>query len=118
MVSAGWAASFLVFPSLPQNNDLNLLYEESKLAWTKRRGAWKVHGRKLLLGYEYRLAIKLGTATSKNKGMADAFQRICIDLRSKKSVGLYGWHEVPPPHRPWVWVDDVAEASAALGIAF
>ncbi len=117
MVSAGWAASFMVYPSLPQNDDLNLLYEESKLAWTKKRGAWKVHGRKLLLGYEYRLAIKLGTATSKTKGMAAAFQRICIDLRSTTSVGLYGWHAVPPPHRLWVWADDAAEASVALGIA-
>jgi hypothetical protein len=25
MVDAGWGAQFLIYPSLPQNNDLNLL---------------------------------------------------------------------------------------------
>lgn len=116
MVAAGWAASFLVFPSLPQDDDLNLLYEEATTAWKDKRGAWKIHGAKLLLGYEYRLAIKLGTAKTAAKGMAAAFQRLCIDLRSMKSVGLFGWHAVPPPHRLWVWADDAAAASAALGI--
>lgn len=117
MIASGWAAPFMIYPSLPQNSDLDLLYEESKAAWTKKRGAWAVHGRKLLLGYEYRLAIKLGTAPSKAKGMAAAFQRICIDLRNKTSVGLDQWHAIPPPHRLWVWADDATEASAALGIA-
>ena len=117
MVASGWAAPFMVYPSLPQNFDLNLLYEESKAAWKDKRGAWAVHGRKLLLGYEYRLCIKLGTAPTRAKGMAAAFQRICIDLRNNKSVGLHGWHSVPPPHRLWVWADDAVEASAALGIA-
>jgi hypothetical protein len=70
MVANGWAAQFLVFPALPQNDDLNLLHDEAKDAWTRRRGAWRRHGRKLLLGYEYRLCIKLGTATSRAKGMA------------------------------------------------
>lgn len=116
MIAAGWGAPFMVFPSLPQDDDLNLLYEESQAAWAERRGAWKVHGRKLLLGYEYRLAIKLGTATSKAKGMEAAFQRVCIDLRTQRSVGLFGWHNVPPPHRMWVWTSDAATASAALGI--
>lgn len=117
MIASGWAAPFMIYPSLPQNFDLNLLYEESKAAWKENRGAWAVHGRKLLLGYEYRLAIKLGTAPSKAKGMAAAFQRICIDLRTKTSVGLDQWHAIPPPHRMWVWADDATDASAALDIA-
>jgi endonuclease YncB( thermonuclease family) len=116
MVAAGWGASFLVFPSLPQNDDLNLLYEEAKAAWTGKKGAWKTHGRKLLLGYEYRLCIKLGTAKTAAKGMTEAFQRICVDLRGPHSVGLLGWHAVPPPHRMWVWTADQDKASAALGI--
>lgn len=117
MIASGWAAPFMIYPSLPQDSDLNLLYEESKAAWKEKRGAWAVHGRKLILGYEYRLAIKLGTAPSKAKGMASAFQRICVDLRTKTSVGLHGWHAVPPPHRMWVWADDATDASAALDIA-
>ena len=116
MVAGGWAASFMVFPSLPQNVDLNLLYEESQVAWAEQRGAWEVHGPNLLLGYEYRLCIKLGTAATAAEGMESAFQRICIDLRGPTSVGLFGWHAVDPPHRMWVWAADVAKASEALGI--
>jgi hypothetical protein len=82
----------------------------------RERGAWKIHGRKLLLGYEYRLCIKLGTAKTSAEGMEAAFQRLCIDLRGPKSVGIFGWHSVRPPHRMWVWVDDAAKASEALGI--
>jgi len=44
MVATGRAASFLVYASLSQNDDLNLLYEEAKAAWTGRLGAWSVHG--------------------------------------------------------------------------
>lgn len=116
MVASGWAASFMVFPSLPENADLNLLYDESKAAWTAKRGAWKAHGRKLLLGYEYRLCIKLGTARTAGAGMEAAFQRLCVDLRGPKSVDLFGWHSVPPPHRMWVWSTDATKASQALGI--
>jgi hypothetical protein len=91
-------------------------FDEAKAAWTGKKGAWKVHGRKLLLGYEYRLCIKLGMAKTASAGMKDSFQRICIDLRGVKSVGLFGWHSVPPPHRMWVWNDDKTEACIALGI--
>jgi endonuclease YncB( thermonuclease family) len=116
MIASGWAAPFVIFPSVPKNDDLNLLYDESKAAWKGKRGAWKTHGRKLLLGYEYRLCVKLGTAKSATAGMKDAFQRLCIDLRGPKSVGLFGWHSVPPPHRMWVWATDATLASQALGI--
>ena len=116
MVGSGWAAQFLVYPSLPKNDDLNLLYDAAREAWEKRRGAWKVHGRGLLLGYEYRMCIKLGTAKSASKGMQDAFQRICVDLRVPRSVGLTGWASVPPPHRMWVWATDATKASTDLGL--
>jgi endonuclease YncB( thermonuclease family) len=116
MVANGWAAPFMIFPSLPRNDDLNLLYEESKAAWTAQRGAWQAHGPLLLLGYEYRLCIKLGTEPTAAEGMAAAFQRICVDLRGPVSAGVLGWHSVEPPHRMWVWATEAAEASDALGI--
>lgn len=116
MVANGWAAPFLVFPSLPKNDDLNLFYDESKAAWDAERGAWEVHGRTLLLGYEYRLCVKLGIAPTADDGMESAFQRLCVDLRGPTSVGLFGWDAVPPPHRMWVWAKDRVRASEALGI--
>ena len=116
MIAGGWAASFLIYPSLPHDADLNLLLDDARTAWRQRRGAWKKHGRKLLLGYEYRLAIKLGTEKPPAKAMADAFQRVCVDLRSGRSVGLFGWSKVPPPERLWFWVDDTAKATVDLGL--
>ena len=41
MVDSGWAALFLIYPSLPRNDDLNLLLEAAEAAWTQRRGAWQ-----------------------------------------------------------------------------
>lgn len=117
MVAGGWAASFVIYPSLPKNDDLNLLLDEARAAWKLRRGAWKKHGRKLLLGYEYRLAIKLGTEHPPAKAMANAFQRVCVDLRTLKSVGLYGWWKVPPPERLWFWATDADQATVDLGLA-
>ena len=114
--AGGWAAPFLIYPSLPHNADLNMFIDETRLAWKERRGAWRKHSRKLLLGYEYRLAIKLGTVTPPSKAMADAFQRICVDLRSMRSVGLYNWHRVPPPDRLWFWATDAAQAVPDLGV--
>jgi hypothetical protein len=34
----------LVYPSLPGNEDLNLLLSEAEMAWTERRGAWQAFG--------------------------------------------------------------------------
>ncbi len=116
MVANGWAAQFMVYPSLPANDDLNVLLEEAGDAWRQRRGAWRVHGRKLLLGYEYRLAIKLGTVTPPAKAVASAFQRVCIDLRRLRGVGVFGWWRVPPSDRLWVWLDDVQRAATDLGV--
>jgi hypothetical protein len=60
MVEVGWGALFLIYPSLPHNDDLNLLLSAAQAAWDGRRGAWAEFGETLLLGYEYRACIKLG----------------------------------------------------------
>lgn len=116
MAANGWAAPFLIYPSLPGNADLNLFLDETRAAWRERRGAWRKYGRKLLLGYEYRLAVKLGTETPPAKAMADAFQRVCVDVRKMRSVGLYGWAKVPPPDRLWFWATDAEKAIADMGV--
>ncbi|WP_157099756.1 hypothetical protein [Microbispora sp. ATCC PTA-5024] len=78
MVAQGWAALFLIYPSIPPAWDLNLLLAEVDTAWREQRGAWARAGADLLLGYEYRALIKLG---ARNLGrpddmIADAFQRV------------------------------------------
>ncbi|WP_436763154.1 hypothetical protein [Streptosporangium sp. V21-05] len=119
MVASGWAATFLIYPSLPSAADLTLLVSDAESAWAEKRGAWAQFGEDLLLGYEYRAAIKLGARNLEDgpaAAIAQAFQRICVDLRGLNEVGLYGYHQVPPAQRLWIWSDDLDQARRDLPI--
>ena len=118
MVALGWAALFLIYPSIPPSWDLNLLLNEADAAWTQQRGAWAHSGPDLLLGYEYRACIKLGTPQLQDpaKAISEAYQRVCVDLRTKTEVGLYGYHDVPPQHRLWIWEKDLQQARKDLAL--
>ncbi|MEU8038653.1 hypothetical protein [Streptosporangium sp. NPDC049078] len=99
MVASGWAATFLIYPSLPSTADLTLLVADAETAWAEKRGVWAQFGEDLLLGYEYRACIKLGARDLPDGPAAtigQAFQRVCVDLRTLAEVGLYGYHQVPP----------------------
>ncbi|GAA3086187.1 hypothetical protein [Streptosporangium carneum] len=119
MIASGWAATFVIYPSIPSASDLNLLLREARAAWREKRGAWARFGEDLLLGYEYRACIKLG-AKNLDDGPAaaigQAYQRVCVDLRTKDEVGLYGYHRVPPPQRLWIWEEDLVQARKDLSI--
>lgn len=117
MVAAGWAAFFPVYPSLPSNAEFALIATEAEVAWKKKRGAWKAFGRSLLLGYEYRMCIKLGEAKTAQAGLKDAFQRSCVDLRTMKDLGKHGFWRIAPPYRLWYWLDDAAQARNDLKLA-
>jgi endonuclease YncB( thermonuclease family) len=117
MIASGWAAFFPVYPSLPSLDDMRAATAAAELAWNGKQGAWHTQGARLLLGYEYRACIKLAQAESATKGIADAFQRVCIDLATLTNVGPFGFHAVPPSLRLWVWQDDLARATADLGIS-
>jgi endonuclease YncB( thermonuclease family) len=116
MIDSGWAAFFPVYKSLPKDADMNLAIAAAESAWDNKRGIWEEYGVNVLLAYEYRMCIKLGTAGTATDGIAQAFQRVCVDLRKLKNVGLFGFADVPPPYRLWVWNDDIAEATSALGL--
>jgi endonuclease YncB( thermonuclease family) len=116
MVESGWAASFPIYPSLPNNSDMNRLIAGAEAAWNERKGVWNVYGRKFLLGHEFRACIKLGTAQTPAAGIKDAFQRVCVDLRTLRNVGKFGFSRVPPPYRLWIWETDVEKATVELGL--
>jgi endonuclease YncB( thermonuclease family) len=116
MVALGWSAFFPLYPSLPSDDDLALVVAAAIDAWTRRLGAWHEFGSRLLLAYEYRMAIKLAEAKSAAAGIATAFQRSCVDLRNRRDVGRFGWTRVPPPYRLWYWLDDTRSARADLGV--
>lgn len=60
MLESGWAALFVIYPSLPKLRDFQLAIDAAEDAYTNRRGQWE-HGQNFLPGYEYRMCIKLGT---------------------------------------------------------
>ena len=116
MIENGWAAFFPIYPSLPKNKDFNRAISAAETAWLEKRGAWSAYGENLLLAYEYRACIKLAEVENAPKGIEKAFQRVCVDLRSLKVVGLYGFYSVPPCYRMWVWTDDLEEATESLNL--
>jgi endonuclease YncB( thermonuclease family) len=115
MIEQGWAAFFPIYPSLPPNADMNRAIAAAETAWDQRRGAWAEFGEMLLLGYEFRLCVKLGTAPDAAAGIDAGFQRHCVDLRGLHDGGLFGFPVVPPCYRLWVWADDLAQARPDLG---
>ena len=116
MIADGWAAFFPIYPSLPKLNDMQLAVSAAEQAWDQKLGAWDEYGEDVLLGYEYRMCIKLAAAATAAEGLDGAFQRVCVDLRTLQIVGKHGFPAVPPSLRLWVWEQDVAAATAALGL--
>jgi hypothetical protein len=68
-------------------------------------GAWAQEGESLLLGYEFRLSVRLGKALDANDGL-DAFSRLCVDVRTDELHGQFGFWQGPPPYRLWIWKKD------------
>ncbi|MFO1486507.1 MAG: thermonuclease family protein [Verrucomicrobiaceae bacterium] len=129
MVEEGWAAFFPIYGSLPTHRqDFDLGVKAARVAWKKKAGVWKLFGKNFLLGYEFRMCVKLGqpykakTGTSKAvtaKTLAEgAFARHCVDISTSKwkDVGLHGFWNVEPPNRLWFWSTDQKEALKALGV--
>lgn len=116
MIENGWAAFFPIYPSLPKNDDMNRAIAAAEAAWDQRRGAWDEFGETVLLGYEFRMCIKLAAATSAREGIRKAFERICVDLRNMNEVGLFRFHSVPPCYRLWIWEKDITRARQDLGV--
>jgi len=116
MTEKGWAACFPIYPSLPSNDDINTTIAAAESAWTNQRGAWETYGKKLLLGYEFRMCIKLSKTGSAEDRIADAFERICVDLRNLKSVGKHDFYKVDPSHRLWFWEKDIEKAKLDLNL--
>jgi len=116
MIENGWAAFFPIYPSLPRNGDMNRAIAAAEVAWGEKRGAWHEFGENVLLGYEFRMCVKLGAAANQQSGISEAFKRICVDLRNMREVGRFGFHAIPPCHRLWIWDDDIIQARQDLGV--
>lgn len=118
MIANGWAAFFPIYPSLMKDSDFNKAIAGAEGAWNSKLGQWDEFGANVLLGYEYRMCIKLAADDGSSAAalIATAFQRVCVDLRDSKIVGKFGFADVPPPYRLWVWEADIAKATQDLDL--
>jgi endonuclease YncB( thermonuclease family) len=122
LLAAGWAAPFVIFPSIPGELDLPLLVDAAARARAAGAGIWS--DPLTLPAYEYRAMEKLYSITKKIvagevvRG-ADRFawrERYCADMRNRRLHGPEDYVDVPPEYRLWIWPADVAAAVDRLNL--
>jgi endonuclease YncB( thermonuclease family) len=93
MIETGWAAFFPIYPSLPQNDDMNVAIAAAEAAWDNRLGQW-TFGADLLLAYEFRACIKLSEAvgTARKAGENNRNFYTVADLDAARlALNADGW---------------------------
>jgi endonuclease YncB( thermonuclease family) len=122
LLTAGWAASFVIYPSIPGELDLPLLVAAAARARADATGIWSNPA--TLLAYEYRAMEDLYDVTKKiveGKPVrpAERFgwrERYCADTRNRQLHGPEDYVDVPPEYRLWIWPRDVAAAVDRLNL--
>ena len=109
LVEDGWASSFPVYPSLPGLDDFEMLRAGAEKARNEKRGIWQ--DSKTLLGYEFRMCVKL---LGENSGIEDYLPRFCADVTTKKLFKPEDYLEVLPENRLFIWRKHVNEARGEL----
>ena len=122
MVKSGWAATFIIFPSIPAYPDLVDFQEAAKTAYERRIGAWA--DPLALTGYEFRMCIKLFGITKKlvaGKKLTGYekygyVSRFCVDMTTREIFYPGSYYRVSPYNRLFVWAEDVGDAVAKLNL--
>jgi endonuclease YncB( thermonuclease family) len=122
LVEQGWAAPFVVYPSIPGELDLPLLLEAASSARAAPRGIWTDD--QTLLAYEYRAMEKLFRITRRLVGGEELSsqethgwrERYCADTRTRVLHGPEDYAGVPPEYRLWLWPQDVSDAVSRLNL--
>ncbi len=122
IVASGWGASFLIFPSVPGEDDLPMLQAEAKAAAEGGLGAWA--DPLVLTGYEFRMAERLAALRKAVKAgrrvqAEDWFgwiERYCCDIETALLYGPQDYVKVAPWNRLFIWPRDVRRAVAELNL--
>ncbi len=123
LVESGWAAPFVIYPSLPKYRDLVLFQEVAKEAFVDKKGAWAEAA--TLTGYEFRACYKLWEITKKLKDgkkltSAEKYNwitRYCADMTARQIYEPQNYIEVEPYNRIFIWAEDVTEAVGKMNLA-
>ena len=122
MVDSGWAASFPIYPSLPQHIDLMMLRESAKETFDNHKGAWADPA--MLTGYEFRMCLRLHDVTKKlvagnNLKSSERngwVERYCLDMTTREIFYPQNYYRVKPHDRIFVWPEDVSEAVGKINL--
>lgn len=122
MVESGWAASFLIHPSLPKYSDLVLFQAAAKDAVDKKRGIWSDAA--TLTGYEFRMCYKLWDVTDRlvkgekvgSRERNKWVDRYCVDMTTREIFEPADYYRVAPYNRVFVWPTDVNDAVSKLNL--
>ncbi len=122
MVRSGWAAPFVLYPSIPKYEDLVMFRVAAKEAYLAGRGVWAEP--LLLTGYEFRMVVKLyevtkrlvaGESLSASK-QGEWISRYCVDLTTREIYYPQRYFRVAPYNRLFIWPQDVSEAVGRLNL--
>lgn len=122
MVANGWAATFIVFPSIPGEDDLPMFVAAAERAVAEARGAWA--DPLALTGYEFRMCERLAALAEDIRAgqrpetarLTGWVERYCVDLTTAELYSPQDYVRVPPAHRLFLWRDDVRRAVAELNL--
>lgn len=122
LIESGWAAPFVIYPSIPGELDLPLVIRAAADAMAQSRGQYADD--LFLPGYEYRMCEKLHSITKKiAEGQSLSWpdrlawrSRYCLDMRDRTLFGPEDYMDIPAPYRIWIWPQDVQEAIGKLNL--
>lgn len=123
MVESGWAAPFLIYPSLPRHLDLERFRSAGKEAYDNKRGAWEDTMR--LTGYEFRMCVKLYNITKKlvtgkkvsSKDKYGWVSRYCADMTTREVFYPQDYFKVEPYNSIFIWPGDISEAVGKMNLS-
>ncbi len=122
MVDSGWAATFILYPNIPNELDLPMFHDAARSAVAEGRGAWA--DPLVLTGYEYRMMDRLhGITEDIVNGVEVTSQRrfgwitrYCADMSTAKLHRPQDYFRVAPADRLFLWPEDVRKAVGELNL--
>jgi hypothetical protein len=121
LIASGWAAPFVIYPSVPSADDLALMIQAAATARTTGLGIWAEPD--ALLAYEYRAMEDLFRIT-RTKVRDEPLkvherswrERYCADMRNRVLHGPEDYFGIDPEYRLWLWPQDLRDAVGRLNL--
>ena len=122
LIESGWAAPFILFPSIPGELDLTLFLAHAVDAIENARGQYA--DPLSLPGYEYRMCEKLYRIAKKLDDGDDLSwpeqlewrSRYCADMRTRELRTPEDYMSIPIAYRLWIWPQDLQRAIGLLNL--